>query len=638
MKKTLFLCLLVWGCVMPASAQNLAYSVVNLPDSLTKNANAVLREYKETFTVESVGKALHKIRSVYTILNKEGDDHAVLSLSYSKNNQIKSLDGNLYDATGNLVTKLKKSNITEEVNEASYEFTDSKERIAKFDYGQYPYTVEFVYETTSNYMMFYPTFVPQTSPTLAIQSASFTIITPTALQIRYKEVNMREKGTVKDENGNKVYTWRIKNLPAMKQEILSPPYEELVAIVYTAPNDFEMLGYKGSLESWNSFGKFQNMLNQDREVLPPAVVEHIQKLVANAPTKYEKAKRIYEYMQSKTRYVSIQLGIGGWQPMMPEVVDKKGYGDCKALSNYMKTMLKSVGIESHYTIIYGGKNPRKTYPDFVHDAFNHIILCVPIERDTVWLECTSQTQPFNFLGDFTENRYCLLVTPQGGKLAKTPKYPQAMNTQTRRATVKILPTGEAEAKITTTYSGLQTENHGLDYYIHESKETQKKWLIEKHLQMPQFDLVSFDFKQTNIDKPSTIENIEVKLKAIGAKNGKRLFVVPNLMNKWTSILPDMEKRKNDLYLNHCDYLDADTIRYELPEGYHIEGTPTEHSFKTVFGEYKTTVKVEQGMMTYIRTFSMRGGYYTREQYKELAEFYRNINKADNTKIVLVKET
>jgi hypothetical protein len=638
MKKILLLFLFVGGFIAPAATQNLAYSTLLLPDSLTKNANAVLRNYQKIFTVENVGKASYKVHYVCTVLNKEADHQAVLSLSYSRNSQIKNLDGNLYDAMGNLVTKLKKSHITEEVNEASYEFTDSKERIAKFDYGQYPYTVEFEYEMTSNYMMFYPTFVPQTSPFLAVQSASFSIISPASIPVRYKEVNMKEKGTVKDENGNKVYTWRIKNLPAMKQEILSPPYEERVAIVYTAPNDFEMLGYKGSLESWSSFGKFQNLLNQDRESLPLETIMHIQKLVANAPTKYEKAKRIYEYMQSKTRYVSIQLGIGGWQPMLPETVDKKGYGDCKALSNYMKSMLKAVGIESHYTIIYGGKNPRKTYPDFVHDAFNHIILCVPIERDTVWLECTSQTQPFNFLGDFTDNRYCLLVTSQGGKLAKTPKYSQAMNTQMRQATVKILPTGEAEAKITTTYNGMQTENHGLDYYIHESKETQKKWLVEKHLQMPQFDLVNFDFKQNNVDKPSTIENIEVKLKSIGAKNGKRLFVVPNLMNKSTTILPDMEKRKNELYIDQYDYMDSDTIRYELPEGYHIEGTPAEHNFKTVFGEYKTTVKVEQGVMTYIRTISMRGGYYPREQYKELAEFYRNINKADNTKVVLVKET
>jgi hypothetical protein len=260
-----------------------------------------------------------------------------------------------------------------------------------------------------------------------------------------------------------------------------------------------------------------------------------------------------------------------------------------------------------------------------------------MERDTVWLECTSQNKPFNFLGNFTDDRYCLLVTPSGGKLARTPKYTQNTNTQTRQIGVKMLPSGEANAKITTTYKGLQTENNGLDFVIHESKDTQKKWLVEKHLKLPQFDLVSFELKQLKEKMPTVVENLEVTLKSFGTKNGKRIFLMPNLMNKETRILPD-EKRRFDIYIDEMDYIDVDTVQFEIPEGYHVEGSPAEHNFKSTFGEYKTTVKVEQGKLTYIRTMSMRNGHYSKELYKELAEFYRNVVKADNAKIVLVKET
>jgi len=621
-----------------ASAQNLKYSIIGIADSLTKNANSVLRLYEETFVVENAGKAIHKVHFICTVLNKVGDSEGVLSIHHDKLTKINNLDGNLYNATGELVTKLKKTHIRDFVNEADYEFTDDKQRIAKFDYGKYPYTVEFEYELSNTNMMFYPIFQPQGSFNMSVQDAKLTVTFPPDLKPRYKEVNMKNKVAIGTNGTQTTYTWKIKNLPAHKLEPFATPWYEKCPTVYIAPAEFEVSGYKGSFNTWEDFGKFQTLLNKERDVLPANTIAKIEKLVADAPTRYEKTKRIYEYMQSKTRYVSIQLGIGGWQTLPAELVDNKGYGDCKALSNYMKSMLKTVGIESHYTIISAGKNVHAVQRDFPCAMFNHIILCVPMERDTVWLECTSQNQPFGFLGSFTDNRDCLLITPSGGKIVKTPQYLQQINTQTRQVTVKMLPSGEASVKATTTYKGLQTENDHIDHYVHESKDNQKKWLVEQHLNMPQFDIVSLDLKETKTQIPTITENLEVKLKSFGVKNGKRIFIVPNLMNKTNITLAENETRMQDIYLDFPDHTDIDTLRYELPEGYHVEGTPIETNIKSVFGEYKTTIKVEQTNITYIRTCSMRGGRYSREEYKALLEFYKNITKADNTKLVLVKAT
>ena len=102
-------------------------------------------------------------------------------------------------------------------------------------------------------------------------------------------------------------------------------------------------------------------------------------------------------MQSKSRYIFVALGIGGWQPMLPDEVQKKGYGDCKGLSTYMKILLDEAGIPSYYCKINSANSSVSFDEDFPKMGGNHIILMVPTEKGTIWLENTSQDIAFNHL-------------------------------------------------------------------------------------------------------------------------------------------------------------------------------------------------------------------------------------------------
>lgn len=83
------------------------------------------------------------------------------------------------------------------------------------------------------------------------------------------------------------------------------------------------------MESWQSYGEWQYQLLSGRDQLPPTLKEELQKRTANCNTPYEKIAAIYQYLASTTRYVSIQLGIGGLQPIAAADVNRTGFGDCK---------------------------------------------------------------------------------------------------------------------------------------------------------------------------------------------------------------------------------------------------------------------------------------------------------------------
>jgi transglutaminase-like putative cysteine protease len=165
-------------------------------------------------------------------------------------------------------------------------------------------------------------------------------------------------------------------------------------------------------------------------------------LVGTETDPVKKAKIIYKYVQEKSRYVNISIGIGGWKPMLASDVDRLGYGDCKALSNYTKALLKAVDVPSYNTILYGNPKKRNIEADFVSMQGNHMILAIPNKNSFIFLECTSQVDPFGYQGTFTDDRDVLVVKPEGGEIVRTKIYQDEDNAQKSKGKYAIAENGE----------------------------------------------------------------------------------------------------------------------------------------------------------------------------------------------------
>ena len=160
----------------------------------------------------------------------------------------------------------------------------------------------------------------------------------------------------------------------------------------------------------------------------------------------EKIAAIYQYLASTTRYVSIQLGIGGLQPIAAADVNRTGFGDCKGLSNYMRAMLTELGIPSVYTVI--STTNRRLLADFASaNQNNHVILQVPLPNDTLWLECTNPTLPLGYVHHSIAGHDALLVGPNGGILCQLPTYADSLNTQVNNTLVTCQPDGSAKVEL-----------------------------------------------------------------------------------------------------------------------------------------------------------------------------------------------
>lgn len=614
------------------------YPVQDIPEALTRNVDVVVRENIRTFRINARDKATYHVHKVITILNDQGKSYATEVVGYDKLTKIKDFKGNVYDRSGDLIKRLKSTEIYDQsAFDGATLYSDNRLKAANLSQGQYPYTVEFEYDIEFKYLFQIPAFQLLSDEKMSVQRAIYTIEYPPALKPKFKLVNIDQQPAIKTtDEGTNSMEWNFENISPMSEEPYGPPAESFYPQILAAPSEFEYDDYVGSMNSWDEFGEWVASLNEGRDQLPEATRQKLNALTSALTTTEEKTKAVYQYLQGKTRYVGIQLGIGGFQPFEASVVDETGYGDCKALSNYMVSMLKAIGIKSYYALIHAGPDAPDMKTDFVCSQFNHAVVAVPNGGDTLWLECTSQTNPFGYAGRFTGGRKALLILESGAKIANTPVYSAAQNLQSRTADVIVDLSGNARARVRTAYHGLQFENDHLNTIVNDQYDDQKKWVLH-NTQLPSFDLQSFNVESSKDKLPTAIVNLELSLNRFANVSGKRIFLTPNLLNRNTYVPEPVEHRKTNV-VKRFAYTDVDTIHYRLPEQIYPEFLPKDVSITSRFGEYYATFKVENGSLTYTREIKMNKGTFPPESYQELIDFYRNISKADNIKMVFVNKT
>jgi hypothetical protein len=625
---------LIFLCSVAALANNGDFAVSKISPALLKNANAVLRVEELRFDINSIRETITRNRYVVTILNEAGDRWAEFAEYYNTHREIASVEGILYDANGKQLKKIRKKDI-EDVSGVSdiNLIDDNRLKRHNFYYKVYPYTVEYSFEIIQKATLFFPMWAPQGGEFISVEKSSMTVVCNADYKFRYRSFLYTGEPAVTSDKNKRISTWSATDMPAIVREQYSPLWHELTTVVILGPTEFQMDFYKGNMASWQDFGKFVHALKEGRDELPENVKQTVRELTASVADTKDKIARLYKYMQKQTRYIGIQLGIGGWQPFDAKFVAAKGYGDCKALTNYMYSLLKEAGIPSYYALIRAGKNATYITDDFPSQQFNHVILCIPLQKDTVWLECTSQTMAAGYLGDFTADRYALLVDENGGKLTRTPKYGLKENLQIRNIKSKIDETGTLWASTQTRYEGLQQDDlHGLINNL--SKDKVKEYLHEE-LDFPTYDITTFSYKEDNSSLPAIDESLEIVVSNYASVTGKRLFVTPNIMTKSYRKLADAEKRKTDILLN-LEYRDVDTVEIELPGGYELESIPKSVSISSQFGQYSSTLKLAGNKLMYYRSIEQYSGRFPASQYADLVRYYDAVYKADRNKVVLVK--
>jgi len=607
------------------------YTAAGIPDSLKEDANSVVRYLDNEVTIKGPGRAIIKHHKLITILNEKGDKDAIVIFPYNrKYDSFSDIDIRVYDANGIVLKKYHKGDmydgaaIDEETMVSDERFLGLRHVVVN-----YPTTIEINYEEDlSSFISLDDWHIQELEQ--SIQSETYKVIADNKVGFRYRNKNVQIKPDKNSKDSLNTYIWTVKNLKALKPEEGSETWTRLPYVIF-GTSSFDCYGFNGDMSTWQSFGKWMYNLNQDVCTLTPQRVSEIQKMTDTIKTDKVKAEFLYKYMQQSMRYVSIQLGIGGYKPFDANFVDQKKYGDCKALANYMYALLKAVNIQADWAVVRAGVNEHAADTDFPNNSFNHEILCIPFKNDTTWLECTSTTQPFGKLGSFTENRNALLITPEGGKLVNTPKSIADDNIFTSEVHLAIDSDGSAKAQIKILGTGVYRDDYiGLSY---EKTDEQKEFLMQA-LNIKQASV--FDFTQGKDEDGVREVNLNLEYdKFCDIMAGSKQFYRPRVFDLCAFTVPVLEKRNSDYYFE-APMKKTCVTTIDLPANYEVEALPANQSLKFTYGNYEISYVYNAAKNQIISTakFSITNQVIPAAKYTEMQQYLDAVAKAQNKKLVI----
>ena len=567
------------------------------------------------------------------LLDERADDFGVFMCSVNNGStRLKSFSGEITEPSAK-PRKLKKADL---------KYTEYSEGLAD-SYGTYfysptitSYPATITYSYTLDYfdaILGFPPFVPLPFTSgIGLDKASYTLTVPSDSCFSYHALNMPDIKPQRSVTKEGVtYRWTVQGLPKDSAEPYSPPAVNSMKAVMFTPARFSYEGKAGSGKSWVDIGNWIYSLSEDRATLPKELEDKVKSIAGGCSSEKEIISRIHDYLGETTRYVSIQLGLGGLRPLEPSFVFKNKFGDCKALSWYLKSMLDFCGIESHYVITNLGTD--RMIQDFPSLATsNHAILCIPGQNDTLWVECTNPEVPLGYVHSGIAGNKALVVKKDGSFMTRLPKDEDGRNTDSMKVYVKLDADGNAEASIKQ-----EVFNSIWETYHAASKQSSEKQVefIKKDISLPMIKLSGLKLEDFMEAEPHCRMSCNASAYPYASKTGSRLFVPMHPFRNFTD--NTTKSRKNNLFFK-SGWVDNDLITIRIPEGFEIESVPEDFAYDSKFGHVECKMTRNEDLDEISLHFIVKhcSGTFPKEDFSDYKAFRKALGKLFGGKVVLTR--
>lgn len=259
------------------------------------------------------------------------------------------------------------------------------------------------------------------------------VIVPSWVDLEIKDYNFEKfniKKNVSRDGDETVYTYTMKNIPAMSNErdAPGPSYytpHVLVMCKSAEPKDEKIIYFKTVKEQYDWYKSLVAQIGNEEKTVKEKTLE----IITGLKTDEEKVKKVYQWVQDNVRYIAFENGIAGFKPEKAQEVLRKKYGDCKGMANLLTVMLRSIGLDARKCWI-GTKHIAYDYSTPSLSVDNHMICAWMNKGKPVYLDATEKYIGFGEIAERIQGRQTLIENGNLYLLEKVPTATAQQNTAT----------------------------------------------------------------------------------------------------------------------------------------------------------------------------------------------------------------
>ncbi len=425
---------------------------------------------------------------------------------------------------------------------------------------------------------------------------------------------------ISEENGRRIYRWSSSNLVTEDEERADGMQKKKKK--KKAPEDESPSVQVTSFASWEEIGRWYGELEKDRRVPSAAVRAKADELTKDLHTDSERIEALYTYTAQNFRYVSLSLGMGRYQPHSAEEVLHNQYGDCKDKHTLLAALLEAEGFHASTVLI---NSSRKLDPDVPSPLqFNHVITLVPVGKEEMWMDTTTEVAPFRLLSYSLRKKQALVIPPDGTpRLEETPADSPIPDAEKLEIDGKVDDTGKLDTKIA-------YEIHGdsevvLRQVFRNVGSAQWQQVVENMSSKEGLGKEVSEVKisdPTKVREPFTFSYRLTKPNYVDPSKKKVDLKLPLPIFSLATADPDDADSPDPIKLgpqNTRDY----HIRLELPSKYTVR-VPLASSLKRDYGSYETSYKQEGSVFTAARKIAISERELPSSRVQDYLAFRRSV--------------